>query len=656
MTSHTEIGESTAIGRKIPATSMTKAAVTVRWLVGIAGVVLLIALLVLNPPATTRYFVLFALAMVVSDLFLTVRVAPGSYFTVSSTFLFVYFLLGGGLAAAVLDASSKLLTWLAQLILRRNPPTPLFALFSVGQAAVSSVAAAFIVRLTVPQAEMTDPILSRHVTALVIFAFSYLLISAAVSSLAVAARGSGELRTVLVPATGAWSAVSLMTAAPFAIILTLVARDIGYIYAAVLVLLLLTGISFVMKLNVKLRQTNEELKTINRIGSLINAALDLSQLLRILARESRRVLPWDGFFVALSEKGSDQVQLIFMAGTGDEITQRTIKRGAGLTGKALETGETIFYERQDPQAIEDDEAIRGQKKARSIVVTPMKFNDEIIGALSVQSLQTDVYGSSQLRLLQTIAAQAAIAVRNAQLFQSEQTAKNERDEFLSLVTHEIKNPLTSIRGYTDIGQHAIKAGDAEGAREALTVIKEESKRILRLAEDLLDASKAAAGKFTVKFENVDMAKIVRDIVSRYEMTAQRPFSIEVDPSTPHVSGDPVRLTQVVENLVSNAVKYSPPGSRVQVAVLARGGQVQVDVTDQGAGIAPEKLPLIFERFYRVEEDGREVKGTGLGLFITREIVRMHGGSIDVQSVVEKGTTFSVHLPVAARPPVAAAAR
>ena len=115
MTLQSDIGETTAIGRKLPATSMPKAAVTVRWLVGAAGLVLLVSLLVLNPPETTRFFVLFAVAMVATELLLTVRVGAGSYFSVSSTFLFVYFILAGGLAAAVLDATAKFLVWLMAL-------------------------------------------------------------------------------------------------------------------------------------------------------------------------------------------------------------------------------------------------------------------------------------------------------------------------------------------------------------------------------------------------------------------------------------------------------------------------------------------------------------------------------------------------------------
>lgn len=644
MTLQSDFGDSTAIGRKLPATSLSKTAVTVRWLVGVIGIVLIASLLALNPPETTRYFVLFAVAMVVAELLLTVRVGAGSYFSVSSTFLFVYFLLAGGVAAAALDATSKFLVWLAQVFRKKNAPTSLFALYSVGQAVISSLAAAGITRLF-ERGELSGPTTSRPISTLVIFAVAYIIVNATMTSLVVASRGMSEIRFMLTPSTGVWPVISLLTSVPFAVILALTAGALGYTRAALLVLLLLAGIAFALRLNVQLRHGNEELKALNRIGSLVSATLDLNQLFRIVARESRRVLPWDGFFIAMVEKDSSEVQLIFMTGGGDEITQRTIPRGTGLTGRALATGETILYERGDKEVSEDDNPIRSTRKARSIAVAPMKFNEEIIGAISVQSFQSDVYGASEIRLLQTIAAQAAIAIRNAQLFTSEQNAKNERDEFLSLVTHEIKNPLTSIRGYADVGEKAIGSGDHELIREALGVIRGETKRILRLAEDLLDASKATAGKFSIQRERIDFGTIVRQVVGRFETTTGRPFTYQEENAIPQIDGDPIRLGQVVENLVSNAVKYSPRESAVTISLQRRGPLVRLMVADSGIGVAAEKVPLIFERFYRVVEDGHVVKGTGLGLFITREIVRMHGGDITVQSELEKGSTFTVELPV-----------
>jgi signal transduction histidine kinase len=259
----------------------------------------------------------------------------------------------------------------------------------------------------------------------------------------------------------------------------------------------------------------------------------------------------------------------------------------------------------------------------------------------------DAYREQQLRLLETIAGQAAIAVRNAKLFESETRAKNERDEFLSLVTHEIKNPLTSIRGYAAIVRESAGRGDVAPIGEAVRVIEAESAKILRLTEDLLDASRMSAGRFSVRLEKVDLASIARQVVQKYEATSSHKFDCHLPASTAPLKGDPIRLSQVVENLVSNAVKYSPPGSTVHLAMRWEARTVFLSIRDEGGGIPPERLSFLFERFYRVEEEGSLVKGTGLGLFISREIIRMHGGNISVESNVGQGSKFTVELPLEA---------
>ena len=252
-------------------------------------------------------------------------------------------------------------------------------------------------------------------------------------------------------------------------------------------------------------------------------------------------------------------------------------------------------------------------------------------------------GLPQTRSLAT--AQAAIAIRNAQLFESEKEAKNERDEFLSLVTHEIKNPLTSINGYAVLGEQAVGANDNQSTLDAIKVIRGETAKILRLTEDLLDASKMTAGRFTIVRENLDLVDLVSQIARKHSATSNHKIDLHIAENVPSIEGDPVRLSQVVENLVSNAVKYSPEGSTVTIGLDSSDGLVRLRVRDEGNGIAPDKGAMIFERFYRVEEDGRMVKGTGLGLFISREIVRMHGGDITFESVIGFGTTFLVELPI-----------
>ncbi|HSP35787.1 MAG TPA: HAMP domain-containing sensor histidine kinase [Thermoanaerobaculia bacterium] len=222
------------------------------------------------------------------------------------------------------------------------------------------------------------------------------------------------------------------------------------------------------------------------------------------------------------------------------------------------------------------------------------------------------------------------------------------EEFLSLVSHEIKNPLTSITGFANFAEDAVRKNDRTMALESLQIVRNEARRILKLAEDLLDASCVRAGKFAVNIGRVDLHALLSEVVKRYAAMSGRRIDLWVPAMLPEVPADPVRLAQVVENLVSNAVKYSPDDSPIRVKVFASDTAVRVAITNGGKIIPASMLDQLFKRFSRLGGDadgnGRR-KGTGLGLFISKQIVEMHGGSIQVTSTAEDGTTFTFELPV-----------
>jgi len=223
------------------------------------------------------------------------------------------------------------------------------------------------------------------------------------------------------------------------------------------------------------------------------------------------------------------------------------------------------------------------------------------------------------------------------------TKLGERDDLLSMVTHEIKNPLTSITGFTMFAEDAVKNHDDALALESLQVVRSEAQRVLRLAEDLLDIAQVAAGRFSVRRESVNLESIVRSIAARYEMTTGRRIEVIVTDEFPYVAGDAVRLGQVIENLVSNATKYSPDETPIRITLQCTDCRVTVCVWNNGPQIPPKQLPCIFERFSRLP-NGSAIKGNGLGLYISRQIVELHGGTIDVLSSEGEGTCFTIVLP------------
>ena len=645
-----EKAEATTLGRKTPTAEMPRRAVVYRWAVGLSAIITLAVFFWSRPPLNLAYLGLFLVAGVLGDAFFRIRAAPGAYYSFSSTFTIVYFLFGGALAAALLEALMRIAGWIVSRFRKNTTQTPLYGLYNMGVYVLAAFAGALAVELIfrrpLPLGPVYDPESHRSI---IVFALAYLGALIGISTGGVWARaGVAELRTRAWRRIVLWAAISVASSVAFAIILWELVKEMPLTAAFLFVTLLMAGIATMLRLNVELRSGNDELRAINRIGQLLSSTLDVGQIFRMLARETRTVLPWDGFFIARVMPDDDKVQINFMTGEGAEIATRTIPRGAGLTGRAIETGEAVLYERSEGETpLSPDDTLRGRRRPRSLIVAPMIFGEQTLGALSVQSFQADVYGESQKELLKTIAAQAAIALRNAELLQSEQKAIAERDEFLSLTTHEIKNPLTSIRGYLELAEDALQSSSIEEARSSLEVVKSEASKIQRFAEDLLEVSRMGVGKFTIKFEETDLSAIVSQVVQRYADTSEQEIDLKLT-KAPTLLGDPTRLGQAVENLVSNAVKYSPEKSRIEVALEAEDDEVVVRVRDHGRGIPPNKLPLIFERFYRVEESGGTVKGTGLGLFITREIVRAHGGNIRVDSREGEGTEFIIELPVAGR--------
>ena len=223
------------------------------------------------------------------------------------------------------------------------------------------------------------------------------------------------------------------------------------------------------------------------------------------------------------------------------------------------------------------------------------------------------------------------------------TKGTQKDQLLSMVTHEIKNPLTSITGYTMFAEDAVKNHDDALALESLEVVRCEAQRVLRLAEDLLDIAQVRAGQFSIQVDRVDLKDVVVRIAARYMRTSGRRIDVITPSNFPCIAGDSVRLGQVIENLVSNATKYSPEDAPIRITLMCTDSRVTVCVWNHGPHIPADQLPQIFKRFSRLPER-RAIKGTGLGLFISKQIVELHGGTIEVLSSAGEGTCFMVELP------------
>jgi signal transduction histidine kinase len=262
------------------------------------------------------------------------------------------------------------------------------------------------------------------------------------------------------------------------------------------------------------------------------------------------------------------------------------------------------------------------------------------------------------RLLEAERAARAEAESARQLLAAQNDRLREldalKDEFISLVSHELRTPLTSIRGYVELLQEDDGLGEEQ--QRYLGVVDRNSARLLDLVSDLLFLAQVDAGKLTFELQPVDLEVLVAECIEASQPTAAAK-EIELVASTERlptpVQGDPARLAQVLDNLVSNALKFTPAGGRVEVGLSAVDGAAVVEVGDTGLGLTEDEQGQLFERFFRSSRASENaIPGTGLGLAIAKTIVERHGGRIELESAVDLGTTVRVELPL----PVSALSR
>lgn len=218
-----------------------------------------------------------------------------------------------------------------------------------------------------------------------------------------------------------------------------------------------------------------------------------------------------------------------------------------------------------------------------------------------------------------------------------------QDDFVATISHELRTPLGFIKGYSTTLLRADTTWDEETKKEFLTIIDEEADRLSQLIDNILESAKLQSRSVQLNIQPIRLDALIRDVVVRVR-TRHKMMDIElIFEPVPPIHGDNVRITQVFDNLFSNAAKYAN-GSKIVVSMKKEGGDLLVSFSDFGPGIPKAYLPYIFERFYRVPGD-RSSKGSGLGLYICNQIIMAHHGKIWVESELEKGTTFYIQLPI-----------
>ena len=293
----------------------------------------------------------------------------------------------------------------------------------------------------------------------------------------------------------------------------------------------------------------------------------------------------------------------------------------------------------------------GHLPVRSYLAVPVRGqDDQVIGGLFFAHPEPGRFTEQHERLAAGIAAWGSVALENARLYADAQEANRTKDEFLAVLSHELRTPLNAILGYARLLRGNVLP--PEKAERGLETLERNATWLTQIVEDVLDVSRIVSGKIRLDVQPVELPRIVDNAVATVQPAADAKgvrMQTIVDPRVGPVSGDPDRLQQVVWNLMSNAVKFTPKGGRVQVRLERVNSHIEIAVSDTGIGIRPDFLPYVFDRFRQAEAGTtRKTGGLGLGLAIVRHIVEMHGGTVHAASAGEdKGATFRVFFPAAA---------
>ena len=331
-------------------------------------------------------------------------------------------------------------------------------------------------------------------------------------------------------------------------------------------------------------------------------------------------------------------------------------------GWVMESGTAEFLPEMPARLVLNvpaDELLQGamrELQPRARITVPLVIRGQTVGAITfVLADSARQYAKDDLDLAQDLARRAALAIESARLYRDAQQALASRDEFLSVAAHELKTPITSLRGFAELTMRAIDRGgelDRERLRLALAAVNSQSQKLTHLVSQLLDVSRIQAGKLTLNYREADLTQLVAEVVADAERRATaHTFAVRSPGSVP-VEVDTLRIEQVITNLLDNAVKFSPDGSEIDIDIhidlvvgSAQPPAATVVVRDRGPGIQPEHRERIFERFYQAQSPSSAPAGMGLGLYISRQIVELHGGRIWTESADGGGSRFFLTIPL-----------
>ncbi|BCH17284.1 MAG: GAF domain-containing protein [Mesorhizobium sp.] len=409
----------------------------------------------------------------------------------------------------------------------------------------------------------------------------------------------------------------------------------------------------------ELARSVAELEALGEVSKAVNSTLDLDTVLQTIVAKAVQLSDTDAGTIYVFSSTRQQFRPRATYGMSDELIAAISDQAIGLNDPGIGDAARRRAPVQVPDLSEGTpspaQKIVLDAGYRSVLVVPLLRPNKLVGALVVRRRKSGEFDQQIVHLLETFAAQSVLAIQNAKLFREIEekgreleAASRHKSQFLANMSHELRTPLNSVLGFTELLVDGIYGELPDRAKTTVARVQANGRHLLGLINDVLDLSKIEAGQLTLALEDYSVGQIVRSTVTAVEPLARSKglsLAATVAENLPLGRGDERRLTQVLLNLVGNAVKFTETGA-IDILADAVDGHFEIIVRDTGPGIAPTDQGLIFDEFQQVDSSStRQKGGTGLGLAISKRIVEMHGGTIGVESVPGSGSTFRMKIPI-----------
>ena len=394
----------------------------------------------------------------------------------------------------------------------------------------------------------------------------------------------------------------------------------------------------------------EQLKLINSIGKTIVAELDAKSILQKVTDATTKIsgAAFGAFFYNKIDITGETYTLFTLSGAPREAFEKfgmprnTAVFKTTFEGEGILRSDDITKDPRYGKNAPHKGMPEGHLPVVSYLAVPVTTQSGVVvGGLFFGHPKAGMFKEEHESFVAAIAAQAAIALDNAKLYEEVSLMNAQKDAFIGFASHELKTPLTTAKGYVQLAEM-----EPQLFAEFIPKIGKQLNRLSNIITDLLDISKIQAGRMDMNLKYVSLLQLIKESIEGIDqVTAKHQIECELPSHDVTVMIDAKKIEQVIVNLLSNAIKYSSPGTKVFLAAIVSGDTIQISIKDSGIGIKEKHLEKIFDRFYRITTSGNTAEGMGLGLYISQGIVEAHSGRIWAESEEGKGSTFYFTFPI-----------